>query len=87
MTDSKIKVQVEGDQIIEVVVSDKRADGIWIVLGEGLHSVKCKLTPTRNSLAYAGSIMGREIIYQRTVEEVKADIAKEEHERFEFRTR
>jgi hypothetical protein len=87
MTDSKIKVQVEGDQIIEVVVSDKRADGIWIVLGEGLHSVKCKLTPTRNSLAYAGSIMGREIIYQRSVEEVRVDIAKEEHERFEFRTR
>jgi hypothetical protein len=87
MTDSKIKVQVEGDQIIEVVVSDKRADGIWIVLGEGLHSVKCKLTPTRNSQAYAGSIMGREIIYQRSVEEVRVDIAKEEHERFEFRTR
>ena len=87
MKDSKIKVQVEGDKVLDVVVSDKRADGIWIVLGEGLRSAKCKLTPTRNGLAYAGSIMGREIIYQRTVEEVKADIAKEEHERFEFRTR
>ena len=31
---------------------------------------------TRNSLAYVGSLMGREIIYQRSVKEVQADIAK-----------
>ena len=87
MTDAKIKVQVEGDQILEVVVSDKKADAIWIVLGEGVHNVKCKLTPTRNSLAYVGSIMGREIIYNRSVAQVKEDIAREEHESFQFRTR
>jgi hypothetical protein len=87
MADAKIKVQVEGDKILEVVVSDKAVDAIWIVLGEGLHNVKCKLTPTRNNRAYAGSIMGREIIYQRSVAEVKADIAREAHDRYPFRTR
>jgi hypothetical protein len=87
MTDAKIKVQVEGSQILEVVVSDKTVDAIWIVLGEGVHNVKCKLTPTRNSLAYAGSVMGREIIYHRSVAKVKEDIARKEHESVQFRTR
>ncbi|MEN8687621.1 MAG: hypothetical protein AB1Z51_04655 [Desulfuromonadales bacterium] len=87
MTDAKIKVQVEGNQILEVVVSDKTVDAIWIVLGEGVHNVKCKLTPTRNSLAYAGSVMGREIIYHRSVAKVKEDIARKEHESVQFRTR
>ena len=87
MTDAKIKVQVEGNQILEVVVSDKTVDAIWIVLGEGVHNVKCKLTPTRNSLAYAGSVMGREIIYHRSVAKVKEDIAREEHQSVQFRTR
>jgi hypothetical protein len=87
MADAKIKVQVEGKQVLEVVVSDKKVDAIWIVLGEGVHNVKCKLTPTRNSLAYAGSIMGREIVYKRTVAEVTADIACAEHDRYQFRTR
>jgi hypothetical protein len=87
MADAKIKVQVEGDQILEVVVSDKTVEAIWIVLGEGVHNVKCKLTPTRNSLAYAGSIMGREIVYHRSVAKVKEDIAREEHESYQFRTR
>jgi len=87
MTEAKIKVQVEGDKTLEVVVADQTVEAIWIILGEGVHNVKCKLTPTRNNLAYAGSIMGREIIYPRTVAEVKADIAREEHDSFQFRTR
>jgi hypothetical protein len=44
------------------------------VLGEGIHNVKCDLVPTRNSLAYAGSVMGREIVYERSREQVQADI-------------
>ena len=87
MDDAKIKVQVEGDKILEVMVSSKEADTIWIILGEGIHNAKCKLTPTRNGLAYAGSVLGREIIYERSVEEVKADIVQEEHDSFQFRTR
>ncbi len=72
----KIRVQTENDQTLEVVVTSKKADAIWIVLGEGLHNVKCKLTPTRNNLAYVGSLMGREILYHRSVKDVQADISR-----------
>ena len=87
MDAEKIKVQAESGQILEVVVSSKQTDAIWIILGEGIHNAKCKLTPTRNSLAYAGSVLGREIIYERSVEQVRGDIAQEEHDSFQFRTR
>ena len=87
MANDKIKVQVESGQVLEVGVSSKKPDAIWIILGEGIHNAKCKLTPTRNGLAYAGSVLGREIIYERSVEEVKADIVQEEHDSFQFRTR
>lgn len=70
----KIKVRTEAGQLIEVVVLNKRAEHIQVVLGQGEHSVKCDLTPTRNGLAYAGSVMGREIIYERSREQVQADI-------------
>lgn len=80
MEDEKIKVHTENDQILEAVVTSKKTDAIWILLGEGIHTVKCKLTPTRNGLAYAGSLMGREIIYQRSVKQVQADIARHNRE-------
>jgi hypothetical protein len=70
----KIKLRTENGQVLDVVVLDKRADRIQVVLGEGAHSVKCELTPTRNALAYAGSVMGRELIYERSREQVQADI-------------
>ena len=57
-----------------MVVLNKRADHIEVVLGEGIHSVKCTLSPTRNGLAYVGNVMGREIVYQRSREQVQADI-------------
>jgi len=57
-----------------VVVFSKRADVIEVVIGEGIHNMKCALTPTRNGLAYAGSVMGREIVYERSREQVQADI-------------
>jgi hypothetical protein len=74
MQNEKIKVRTENGQTLEVVVYDKRADRITVVLGEGVHSVKCDLQPTRNALAYAGSVMGREIVYERSREDVQADI-------------
>ncbi|MBI4289934.1 MAG: hypothetical protein HY661_00475 [Betaproteobacteria bacterium] len=74
MITEKIKVRMENGQTIDVVVLSKRAGGIQIVLGEGIHSVKCDLAPTRNGLAYAGSVMGREVIYERSREQVQADI-------------
>jgi hypothetical protein len=75
MTPERIKVRTETGQTLEVVVLGKRADRIQIVLGEGIHSVKCDLTPTRNGLAYAGSVMGRELVYERSRAQVEADLA------------
>jgi hypothetical protein len=70
----KIKVKTENGQVLEVVVLEKRPERIQVVLGEGVHSSKCVLTPTRNGLAYAGSVMGREIIYERSRKQVEDDI-------------
>ena len=77
MNDEKIKVRVtETRQFMDVVVLSKRADRIEVVLGEGVHSIKCALTPTRTGAAYVGSVMGREIVYERSREQVQADIDK-----------
>jgi hypothetical protein len=75
MHNEKIKVRVtETGQTMEVVVLSKRADRIEVVLGEGVHCVKCALTPTRTGVAYAGTVMGREIVYERGREQVQGDI-------------
>jgi hypothetical protein len=75
MITEKIQVRItESRQTIDVVVFSKRADVIEVVIGEGIHNVKCALTPTRNGLAYVGSVMGREIVYERSREKVQADI-------------
>lgn len=75
MNTEKIQVRVtETRQMMEVVVLSKRASSIEVVLGSGVHSVKCTLAPTRNGLAYAGSVMGREIVYERSRDQVQADI-------------
>ena len=76
MAAEKIKVRLENGQHLDVVVFSKRAGVIQVVLGEGIHSVKCDLTPTRNGLAYAGSVMGREILYERSRAQVKSEITK-----------
>lgn len=74
MNPEKITVRTENGQTMEVVVLSKRPSGIQIVLGQGIHSVRCDLAPTRNGLAYAGSVMGREVVYERSREQVQADI-------------
>jgi hypothetical protein len=75
MNSERIKVRnTDTGQIVEVVVFSKRAQAIEVVLGEGVHNVKCTLTPTRNGMAYAGKIMGREIVYERSIEQVQGDI-------------
>jgi len=75
MNDEKIKVRAtESGDHLEVVVLRKRAESIEVVLGKGVHSVTCELTPTRTGAAYAGKVMGREIVYERSREQVRADI-------------
>jgi len=77
MDTERIKVKVtESGQEIEVVVLNKRAGAIEVVIGEGVHSVRCTLTPTRSGAAYAGSIRGRELVYARSVADVEADLAR-----------
>lgn len=69
-------VATESGQKMDVVVFSKRVDMIKVVIGEGVHSVTCELTPTGNGQAYAGSVMGREIVYQHSRDQVQADIDK-----------
>ncbi len=77
MNDEKIQVRITSSgQTIEVVVLDKRLDRIQVVLGEGVHNVRCDLVPTRNASAYVGNAMGREIVYERSRDDVKADLAR-----------
>lgn len=70
-----VKVTTTG-QALEVVVLSKRPDMIEILLGEGVHSVRCRLSPTRNGLAYAGNALGREIVYERARGDVAADLER-----------
>lgn len=74
MNDERIKLRTESGQHIEVVVLNKRAEAIEVVIGEGVHSVRCTLSPTRNGLAYAGAVRGREVVYERSRDQVQADI-------------
>jgi hypothetical protein len=74
MNEERIKLRTETGQLIEVAVLSKRAEVIEVVIGEGVHNVRCTLTPTRTGLAYAGKVMGREVVYERSRDAVQADI-------------
>ena len=77
MNDERITVRVTSTgQTLEVVVLNKRLEMIEVVLGEGVHNVRCTLTPTRTGSAYAGNARGREIVYERSREDVKADLRR-----------
>lgn len=67
-------INTESEQSMEVVVYDKRASQITVIIGKGVHSVKCDLTPTKNEQAYVGNVLGREIVYHRSRKEVQADL-------------
>jgi hypothetical protein len=88
MSDKKITVRVtETDKTMDVIVFSQREDKIEVVLGEGIHSVKCELLPTANGVAYAGSVMGREVVYERSREQVKADVELDNHDYRDSRRR
>jgi hypothetical protein len=88
MDKQEIEVRVtETDKLMKVVVFSKSANKIEVVLGEGVHSVKCELLPTANGLAYAGSVMGREVVYERSREQVQADVELENHDYRDSRRR
>lgn len=88
MNDEKITVRVTSSgQTLDVVVLHKRVESIEVVLGEGIHSVRCQLSPTRNGAAYAGNAMGREIVYERGRDQVKADLERVNAFRVDFKRR
>ncbi len=88
MHNETIKVRVtESGQLIDVLVYSKRAHHIEVVLGEGVHSVRCDLLPGRNGLFFVGNVMGREIVYERSCEQVQADIDRANPALREFRRR
>ena len=88
MNNQKLKVRVtETDMMMDVGVFSKSEEKIEVVLGEGVHSVKCELLPTPNGQAYVGSAMGREIVYERSRDEVKADVEVETHDYRDSRRR
>jgi hypothetical protein len=66
----------ESGQSMEVVVLHRRAERIDVVIGKGVHSVQCELVPTRNGQAYSGTVMGREIIYHKSREQVQSELDK-----------
>jgi hypothetical protein len=71
----KITVRItESGKTMDVVVLSKHAHRIQVVLGEGVHSVKCDLSPTPNKMAFSGKALGREIVYERSPEHVQADL-------------
>ncbi|MDH5766372.1 MAG: hypothetical protein OEZ38_10200 [Gammaproteobacteria bacterium] len=75
MQNETIQVRsTDSGQLLEVLVYSKREDQIEVMVGEGVHSLKCQLFPTSNKLAYAGNIMGREIVYERSCEQVHEDL-------------
>ena len=74
MQTERIRVRLTSTgQEIDVVVFSKRPEAIEVVIGEGVHNVRCTLTPTRTGLAYAGSARGREIVYEKSRAQVEAD--------------
>jgi hypothetical protein len=88
MAEQKIKIRVtETDMTMDVAVFSKRRDKIEVVLGEGVHSVKCEMLPTANGNAYVGSAMCREIVYERSRDQVAADVELENHDYRDSRRR
>jgi hypothetical protein len=73
----RVRVTNTGEEM-EVVVVRKQAQRIEVVLGTGQHSVPCELKPTRTGQAYAGQVMGREIVYERSQDAVRADLERQD---------
>jgi len=88
MNNEKITVRATATgQAMDVVVYSKRAEVIEIVIGEGVHNVRCTLSPTRNGMAYVGTVMGREVVYERSRDQVKADLDRADLGRGHFKRR
>lgn len=61
---------------MELVVMDYTEKKIRVVLGEGIHSTAIMLMPTKLGLSFSGTIMGKELIYAKSVADVADEILK-----------
>jgi hypothetical protein len=50
---------------------------ITVVLSEGVHNMAWELTSARTGLAYAGSVVRREIVYERSRAQMQNDIDRD----------
>lgn len=67
-------VNTDTGKAMDVVVMKKQVNQITVVIGEGIHNIKCELMPTKNGQAYVGNVMGREIVYNHGREQVQQDL-------------
>lgn len=75
MKDEKIKVRnTDSGTLIEVLVFNKTANKIEVVVGSGVASMKVALFPNRLETAFVGNIRGRELVYERTPSQVQEDL-------------
>ena len=78
MNIEKITVRVtESGKTMDVVVLNKHAHRIQVVLGEGVHSVKCELAPTPNRQAQPRAGAGRSGPSQPCPAQVAAAVIRE----------
>lgn len=78
MNNETIEVRiVSSGQALKVMVFSKTVERIEVVVGEGIHGVRCALTPNRMGSAYVGEVRGREIVFERSREQLKADLARQ----------
>lgn len=64
----------DSGKTMDVVILSKKIDQITIVIGEGIHNVQCELKPVKNGQAYVGSVMGREMVYHKSREEIQSEL-------------
>jgi hypothetical protein len=83
----KIWVKItESDSLIEAVVYNKKRDRIQIVLGSGTHALKVTMFPNKLETAYVANAGGRrEMVYERSCDEVQKDIDRLNPELKRFR--
>jgi hypothetical protein len=82
MKNETIQLRTETGQVVEAVVLSKHADRIEVVIAEAM---RCALTPTRNQRAYAGTLRGRELVYERSRADVAAELTRRDPRRPTFK--
>ena len=73
MPSEKIALETESGQTVEVSLIRMHKDRIDVLIGE---EFRCSLRPSRNALAYVGTLQGRELVYRRSVADVEAELRK-----------